>query len=72
MAPINDNSASSTPVMTSTSIPRRSRTPSINNARLVASLVALVAQKRIFSTPRLAISAANLSTAVRVRSIASG
>ena len=38
----------------------------------IASRVALVAQKRVFSTPRFAISPANLSTAANVRVIASG
>ena len=72
MAPANDNAASSSPLMTSGSIPRRSRTPSTNKWRLVASRVALVAQNLIFSTPRFAISAANLSTASKVRATASG
>ncbi|CAB4531012.1 unannotated protein [freshwater metagenome] len=53
-------------------MPKRSRTPSTNKWRFVASRVALVAQNLIFSTPRFAISAANLSTAASVRVMASG
>ena len=53
-------------------MPRISRTPSINKARLDASRVALVAQKRIFSTPLLAMIRAKSSVAESVRVMASG
>ena len=53
-------------------MPRRSFTPSTNTSRFSASRVALVAQKRNFSTPRRAISAANKSIAANVREMASG
>ena len=46
------------------------RTPSIKSARFFASRVALVAQKRIFSTPFWRITSANLTVAARVRSMA--
>ena len=72
VAPRNESDASSSPEITSGRTPKRSKTPSIKRSRLVASRVALVAQKRIFSTPRLAISAAYKSTAASVRVIASG
>ena len=72
VAPWNESAASTSPGITSGAIPRRSLTPSMKRSRLVASRVALVAQKRIFSTPRFAISSAYLSTAARVRTIASG
>ena len=72
VAPVKESFASSSPLITSGATPKRALTPSINKSRFFASLVALVAQKRIFSTPRRAISVANLSTAVRVRAIASG
>ena len=53
-------------------MPRIDSTPSINKSWLVASRVALVAQKRIFVAPRFEISAPNSCTAASVRSIASG
>ena len=72
VAPWKESAASTSPGITSGAIPSRSFTPSINKSLFVASRVALVAQKRIFSTPRFAISVANLSTAASVRMIASG
>ena len=72
VAPLKESAASSVPGITSGSIPRISFTPSINICRLEASRVALVAQKRIFSTPLLRIISAYFWVTARVRAIASG
>ncbi|CAB4956594.1 unannotated protein [freshwater metagenome] len=72
VAPMKERAASSAPGITSGSIPKISRTPSINTWRLRASRVALVAQNLIFSTPLLAMISANLLVASSVRSIAAG
>ncbi|CAB4819494.1 unannotated protein [freshwater metagenome] len=72
VAPINESAASCSPGITSTSTPRIFLTPLVNNSRLLASRVALVAQNLIFSTPLLAINCANFSTAESVLAIASG
>ena len=72
VAPRKLKAASSLPGITSGSIPSICLTPSINSARLDASRVALVAQKRIFSTPLLAMIRAKSCVAARVRVIASG
>ncbi len=51
VAPANDSSASSAPVITSGSTPKMSRTPSTKSCRLAASLVALVATTRTAEAP---------------------
>ncbi|CAB4337807.1 unannotated protein [freshwater metagenome] len=72
MAPLNESIASSSPGITSTSTPKIPLTPSVNKLRFVASRVADVAQNLILSTPLLAITSLNISTASSVRLIASG
>ena len=72
VAPRKESRASSSPLITSGSIPSRLLTPEVKISRFVASLVALVAQNLIFSTPRREISVAYLSMAANVLLIESG
>ena len=71
-APAKLKAASSEPSITSGVTPRRVRTPSMNSSRLPASRVAEVATNLTCWAPCLPMSAAYSSTAVKVRSRASG
>jgi hypothetical protein len=73
-APVKDSCASRSPLITSGSTPSRCRTPSKKASRFFASREAEVATKWIRSadTPAPVISSAYASTAVNVRTSASG
>lgn len=58
VAPSNENAASWSPLITSGSTPRMSRTPRTKSSRFSASREAEVATKRTFSAPCSAITAA--------------